>query len=494
MALAQRLITASLALTLVACGGTTNNQDAGSDTAAPPDTSVVTDASTSDSTMEQDVVRPDGTTMPDDVVTPTDGGAPATPQNLNLAPMGHDRLFGVAFAPDGTFFATGTIADTTDAMADHRTLLVKFTAAGQLDRSFGSNGFVTHNIVVGTSGEVARGIVVQPSGKVVIAATVEATGAMDMRDRNIALVRFNADGTLDPSFGTMGVVTLDLSVGAVSGTTFIADGQWGLAQYPDGRLVVTGTSRRAGGLDSDFATVRLSADGARDVTFGTMGVHTLDIDNLNATMRNPTILDDGSIVIAGYYTASDIVRPVLYKLAPAGALDPSFGNRGIYTEVVLNGITEAYAAARQGDAFVTTGYGRGPAPENIDWISLRINANGARDTSYGTMGVARFDYMGFNDNARTLAVLSDGRSLHVGGGRTSETNSDAMLMMITRDGAPDTSFAPAGRRVFDLGGASDFFWGVAINPAGTHAAIVGVKSVGTGMGNDDAVVLFQPLR
>jgi uncharacterized delta-60 repeat protein len=167
---------------------------------------------------------------------------------------------------------------------------------------------------------------------------------------------------------------------------------------------------------------------------------------------------------------------------------------GIYTEVVLNGITEAYAAARQGNAFVTTGYGRGPAPENIDWISLRINANGTRDTSYGTMGVARFDYMGFNDNARTLAVLSDGRSLHVGGGRTSESNSDAMIMMVTRDGAPDTSFAPAGRRVFDLGGAADFFWGIAINPAGTHAAIVGVKSVGTGMGNDDAVVLFQPLR
>jgi uncharacterized delta-60 repeat protein len=400
---------------------------------------------------------------------------PAVPQNLNLSTEGHDRLFGVAFASDGSFFAVGTLSESTMSTADQRALLVKFTATGQLDRGFGANGFVTHNIVLGTNGEVARGVVVQPSGKIVIAATVEATGAMDARDRNVALVRFNADGTLDNTFGASGVVTLDLSQGAVNGTGFSADGVWGLTQYPDGRLVVTGTQRRAGALDVDFATVRLSVDGVRDATFGVDGVHTLDIANVDQTMRTGTVLSDGSLVVAGYYNEAMVVRPVLFKLTPAGALDTRFGANGIYSEVVLNGITEAYAASPQGDAFVTAGYGRGPSPENIDWISLRINANGTRDRGYGVDGVARFDLMGFNDNARSLIVLRDERVLLVGGGRTSESNSDGLVAVLTRNGALDTSFGEGGRRRFDLGGGSDFFWSVALNPAGTHAAIVGTK-------------------
>jgi|LNFM01.1.fsa_nt_gb uncharacterized delta-60 repeat protein len=480
-----RIFTGVSLLALAACSPSNNPPvDASSDTGSVLDTGVATDGAPTDTGVATDASG-DGGAMP---------FIPATPQNLNLSMMGHDRLFGVTFAPSGHFFAVGTIADTTEATADHRTLLVKFLPTGQIDTSFGTNGRATHNITVGTNGEVARGIVVQSTGKIVVSATVEAPGAMDMRDRNIALARFNADGSIDSSFGTMGVVTLDLSAGALNGTTYTADSAWALTQDSMGRLIVTGLQRRMGNLDSDFATVRLSADGARDMSFGTMGVHTLDLNNVDQTIRNATPLADGSLVVAGYYNFMSVIRPVLYKLTPAGALDPSFGMGGIYNELVLNGITEAYAAAMQGTSFVTAGYGRGPAPENIDWISLRINANGTRDTSYGTMGVARFDFMGFNDNARTLVVLPDERTLHVGGGRTSDSNSDGLVAMLTRNGALDTTFGTGGRRTFDFGGGSDFFWAVALNPAGTHAAIVGVKAVAAGMGNDDAVLLLQPVR
>ncbi|MBL8680607.1 MAG: hypothetical protein JNK05_15625 [Myxococcales bacterium] len=491
-----RLFAASSLLALAACSPS-NNPPAD----ASNDTGIVSDSMVADSGIVTDTgVTTDGAVTDTGVTDATAGDSgmpfiPPTPQNLNLAMMGHDRLFGVTYAPSGHFFAVGTLSDTTEATADHRTLVVKFLPTGQLDTSFGTGGFATHNMVVGTNGEVARGIVVQSSGKIVVAATVEAVGAMEARDRNIALARFNADGTIDNTFGTMGVVTLDLSVGAVNGTGFTADSMWGLTQDSMGRLIVTGLQRRMGNLDSDFATVRLDADGVRDNSFGTMGVHTLDLDNVDQTMRNATPLADGSIVVAGYYTLMSVVRPVLFKLTPAGALDRSFGTNGVYSEVVLNGITEAYAAALQGTSFITSGYGRGPAPENIDWLSLRINANGTRDSSYGTMGVGRFDFMGFNDNARSLAVLPDERVLLIGGGRTSESNSDGLVMMLTRNGALDSSFGTNGRRTFDFGGGSDFFWSVATSPSGSHAAIVGVKSVGTsGMGNDDAVLLLQPVR
>jgi uncharacterized delta-60 repeat protein len=487
----RKISLASLSLiAIAACSPPVNNNPD-----AAPDASTAADSSAMPDSAAVDASGSDAATGSD---ASSEGGTitPSMPVNLNLSPMGHDRLFGLAFNSDGSFFAVGTLSDTTEATADVRTLLVKFTATGQVDRSWGTNGFVTRNLVVGTNGEVARGIVVQPSGKIVVGATVEAMGAADARDRNVALARFNADGTPDNSFGTMGIVTLDLSEGAVSGTSYVADGMWSLSQYSDGRIVVSATQRRAGAIDSDFAVVRLTVDGQRDMSFGTNGVFSLDIDNRNADIRTSTVLPSGNIVTAGYYTdAMSVTRPVLFELNSAGALNTSFGTNGVYNEVVLNAATEAYAAAPQGTSFVTAGYGRNSTRENLDWISLRINANGTRDRSYGMDGVARFDFNGFNDNARSLVVLPDERVLIIGGSRTSDSNSDAALAMLTRNGALDTTFGTQGKMRFDLGGGSDFFWGVALNPAASAVALVGVKSVGTtGMGNDDAVVMMLPLR
>lgn len=430
-----------------------------------------------------------------DAVVATDGGAAsAMPTVIATSATGHDRLFGVAWGTGGRFYAVGSVADSTEATADFRTQVRRFNADGTPDTSWGAMGVATHNLAVGTSGEVTRGVVVQRSGKVVVAATVEHAGAMDARDRDIALARFNTDGTLDTSFGTNGVVTLDLSDGALDGTTYVADTAWALTTYSDDRLVVTGARKRDGNVDTDFAVVRLSADGARDMAFGTNGVASVDVNNRSATPRNATVLADGSIVMAGYMTDGGVVKPVLFKLTAAGQLDPSFGTGGIYTETVLPVITEAYAAALQGTSFVTAGYGRASTMESIDWLSLRISATGTRDLSYGNMGVARLDRMGFADNARDLAILPDNRVMLVGGGRASETDSDGMIAMLTPNGQLDTTWGNMGRRVFDFGGASDFFWAVALSPDSSRVALVGARAVAAGMGNDDSVVYVLPAR
>ncbi|HQV58422.1 MAG TPA: hypothetical protein PKV27_10445, partial [Ilumatobacteraceae bacterium] len=54
------------------------------------------------------------------------------------------------------------------------------------------------------------------------------------------------------------------------------------------------------------------------------------------------------------------------------------------------------------------------------------------------------------------------------------------LAVLTPGGQPDTTFGPRGIRTYDFGGASDFFWGAALNPARTHVALVGVRAVRAG--------------
>ena len=118
-------------------------------------------------------------------------------------------------------------------------LVAKFTPSGELDTSFGNGGVAVKNVAVGgTSREIARGIVVQSNGKVVIAGAAEhdadAAGVL-AADTDMVLVRFNADGTVDASFGdTHGVASVDLNDGVsapTSGTPALigADAQWGLA-------------------------------------------------------------------------------------------------------------------------------------------------------------------------------------------------------------------------------------------------------------------------
>ncbi len=132
------------------------------------------------------------------------------------------------------------------------------------------------------------------------------------------MLRLNTDGSRDTTFGNNGVAVIDLSNGIVNGSSFIADSAWGLGLQSDDKLVISAGQVRpaAGATDSDFAMLRLDANGSRDATFATNGVFTLDIGAANASARNVAILPDGRLVGAGYMAGPSGNVPVVYRLSP----------------------------------------------------------------------------------------------------------------------------------------------------------------------------------
>ncbi|HVW28711.1 MAG TPA: hypothetical protein VHC69_25270, partial [Polyangiaceae bacterium] len=429
-----------------------------------------------------------------------DGGAedgghvafPTTPIVTAVSKTGPDRFYGVTTDADGNVFAVGQIADSNDTTADFSMLLAKFTKEGALDESFGDRGIVIRNVIAGgTNGELYRGVAVQSTGKIIVSGQAEHAGAADARDRDLVVLRFNADGTKDTDFGTDGIVTLDLSTGVVSGSAFAADSAWGLALYDDDRIVVSGGEVRNGATDTDFVLVRLKADGTRDDSFADNGVFALDTQiggmSNNASPRNVTILPGKQGVIgAGYQPIPGAdTGPVVYKVDDTGKLDTTFGTDGVFSDRPLTEQTETYMAAIQPDAtgtgysLVTTGYGRELDTETTDIVSLRLTSDGKLDTTYGTNGVARVDIGGFGDNSRRLVVLPDRRVLLVGGGRSTSADVDGTFVLLTADGKPDTTFAPKGFKTVDLGGPADFLWSVALMPDKTTAVAAGIMGVGT---------------
>ena len=133
--------------------------------------------------------------------------------------------------------------------------MARLNRNGTSDSTFDGNGQLAGKFR-GYSKAFVRGLTIQPSGKYVIAGHAIDNSSTD--DTPIALARYNADGTIDASFGISGSGAAIIDFGG-------ADHGDDVVQTADGGLVVAGTS------SGRFALAKLSANGALNTTFGSGG-------------------------------------------------------------------------------------------------------------------------------------------------------------------------------------------------------------------------------
>lgn len=173
------------------------------------------------------------------------------------------------------------IGDAADGFGDRDFALARLNADGTLDSTFGTGGQVTTDL--GGLDDIALSAVVQADGKIVV------VGSTDVNfDDDFALVRYNSNGTLDTSFGNGGKVITDFAD--------FDDNAVSVHLQPNGKIIVTGTVGNAN--DSDFGIARYNADGTLDTSFGTNG--TLITDFGKGEVATESILQDGKLTIVGF--------------------------------------------------------------------------------------------------------------------------------------------------------------------------------------------------
>ena len=266
--------------------------------------------------------------------------------------------------------------------------------------------------------------------------------------------------------------------------------------------------------DQDRAVVRLTAAGALDTSFGTMGQHLLTIGALGDNPRNGLVqAADGKIVMAGYtnqptgvgnQTANAVV---LLRLLDTGMPDTTFGASGIVNAnpfkspdgVTIAGMTEAYGITRQSTGnYVTVGYARAvgqPSTAPVDLVVNRWNAtNGLLDTTFATQGALLVDVAGAADQGRNVITLPGDKLMVVGNAAPTAMNGDAVVVMVNANGARDATFGTNGVKTYDFMRPSEFFYGAAVNapaprrwPSATGRELEGVAE------DDDALLLVLPL-
>jgi uncharacterized delta-60 repeat protein len=408
-----------------------------------------------------------------------------------------DRYLNATRAPGG---GTYNVGYTTVAGTDRAFLLTRVDANGELVSSFGTGGVASVNVVTGPfapppagttptgAAEIARGVVVQSDGKIVVSGQAEtppSAGKPDSRDIDVYVARFNANGTLDGTFGTAGVKRIDLSNGVGAGNTLNGDQSYGLMLRGDGRIAIVTSkgldSGEAGRTDRDIAIVQLLPSGEIDPAFGTAGIATTRNAGVSENPRQGIIQADGKIVSTSYGSVTGgQTRPWIYRFNADGTTDTTFGTAGVASGEVggpAPGLAESYDLVQQGAGYVLTGYGsRSTTPANgIDLILYRFTAAGVWDRTFGDDGLFTYNRVNGADRARDLSVLPDGRLVAAGSTANADnTDVDGLILVVKADGS-------AVENVFqkDLGGIADSYFGSTTVANGTKVVGAGYRGGAT---------------
>jgi uncharacterized delta-60 repeat protein len=308
-----------------------------------------------------------------------------------------DEANAVALAPDDKIVVTGR--------SGRDLLVARYRSDGTPDETFAGG------VVVIDSGgdEVGYGVAVGADGTVTVVGQVRTTDATTCCTNQALVVRLEADGQRDRTFGRGGVATFDLEPGAAERG---GDRLSAVALERNGALVA------AGGTGSDVALARLTPVGVLDRAFGTGGIVTTDLDGRSDDAAGLVELANGQLVVAGTSCdeptgpaaaeADEDCDVALARYSRAGSLDRAFGRRGfVLADLGSTDGEQAVGVARQRDGHLVVAartYGSG----GLDLAAARFNANGQRDRSFGDDGVALADVAGATDETGGVALQPDG--------------------------------------------------------------------------------------
>jgi uncharacterized delta-60 repeat protein len=350
---------------------------------------------------------------------------------------------GVALQMDGKIIVGGS--------ANSDFALARYDPDGSLDTSFGSGGVVTTDL--GRRGvDEGFDVAVQSDGKIVMVGRSNGPTGYDF-----GVLRYDADGSLDPSFGTGGIVTTDFAGGT--------DYAHGVAIQPDGKIVLAGHASVGGGSGNDFALARYNADGSLDASFGSGGKVTTNIAGATDLGNAVALQPDGKIVVVGACDPSGSFdyHFALARYAADGTLDASFGQGG----TIVGDLGSAGGVVVQPDGkIIAAGNGLGSSPlVTFDFVLERYNADGSRDTTFGNHGRIATDLSADQDFGEDVALQPDGKIVVVGQ-KTTSTVYDLAIVRYATDGSVDTSFGTGGSFTTDFFGSGDIAKDVAIQADG----------------------------
>lgn len=258
-----------------------------------------------------------------------------------------DSALAVTIQADGKIVVAG---DTDSTAGPNDFAVARYNPDGTLDATFDGDGWVTTDF---GRFDTAEDVVVQADGKIIAVGTTDSGAVRDM-----AVARYNPDGSLDGTFDGDGMVTVDFGA---------EDGANAVVVQSDGKIVVAGYA-----APGSSALVRFRPDGSLDPGFDGDG-RVLGQLNVAAGL---VLQPDGKLVVSG--NVWDVGDIGVARYAPDGAPDPGFASNGLATVDLGGSIDRAFKVAVQSDGKIVVGGDTNANattdPYELDFAVVRLDA------------------------------------------------------------------------------------------------------------------------
>jgi uncharacterized delta-60 repeat protein len=327
---------------------------------------------------------------------------------------GTDDYFAIKYSPDGkpdSSFGRKGIADLkglgeaeTIAIQKDNKIIVggyssdlfgtyyiitagRFNADGSIDTSFGKHGSIQTDL-----GQGCGGIAIQSDGKILFVGRNNA---------RVVTIRYLPDGILDKSFGNNGSVESSFGSSAYAGTA--------IAVQQDGKIIIAGYGGGA------IVLARYNSDGSYDTGFGNNGKVISDITNGSEGVNDIVLQPDGKIVAVGttYSIFGDTSRTIVLRYMQDGSLDKSFGTNGFNIYKLQTNAQFRSVTLQKDGKIIAAGIADDSTEVNGHFLAERYNTDGTIDSGFGSNGyqVTAMDQV---DVAENVMLQQDGKIVLVG--------------------------------------------------------------------------------
>jgi uncharacterized delta-60 repeat protein len=261
--------------------------------------------------------------------------------------------------------ATVVVGYDSAMSGSDRFVIAKFRANGEPDLTFSDDGVTRIGFPQGDA--YGYGVAIQPDGKIVVVGEVDP----NMNSSNPAILRLNANGTVDKTFANHGRKVVRLNDGQGY------DGVWRVVIQSGGKIAMAGWQAR-GNNNYKTLAIRLKPGGVLDKAFGGDGVVVVDADGTDNWAYG--LAKDGDKLVLGLHASSNAAG--FLRLTANGKRDTSFGGDGVAMHA-LSVPWEVDGVAVRNDHRVVgvNGYSGGPN-------AVMLKAGGKLEGSFGSGGEA----------------------------------------------------------------------------------------------------------
>jgi len=343
------------------------------------------------------------------------------------------------------------VGETYDPATNHHDVwAARFTSAGSLDTTFATAGVYTKSFVPYGGPTSAETVVIQSSGAIVMAGGYYSEGADGVRTG--FMLRLLANGTLDTTFATAGILTT---------TTGFTYGQ-SLKIQANGNLVLAADKCNGASYQCVAVVARFSPNGVAYNGFGMQGYLPTNYNGLAPSVARAAAVSGDNVVIAGRTAAAGNESNVAMGRFGPNTIDNSFGTNG-YVQYDTWDIETANGITNHGTGFVNVVGGLQASKYYFSFV--RVLSTGALDNAFGFLGRYNVNFDGYGAEGAGV-VYTNGKLVGAGWAKTSTGKSRLAVTRITGGGAIDNTFNGNGYTMLSAGGDEAAATAVAVQSSG----------------------------